>query len=114
MTCDPHKYGLSPKGCGIVMFGNPDIQKALYFGLTDWCGYLYGSSLFSGSRSVALTAATWAHLMKFGREGYKGVTEEIMATTRKLCKAINSVDGLRVVGNPQIGNLACVSTDKNF
>ena len=96
------------------MFGNPEMQKALYFGLTDWCGYLYATSLFSGSRSSALTSATWAYLMKFGREGYREVTEQIIGATRKLKDAINSIDGLKVVGNPQIGNLGCISTDKNF
>lgn len=114
LTCDPHKYGLSPKGCGVLMFGNPEMQKALYFGLTDWCGYLYATSLFSGSRSSALTSATWAYLMKFGREGYREVAEQIVGATRKLKDAINSIEGLKVVGNPQIGNLGCVSTDKNL
>lgn len=114
LTCDPHKYGLSPKGCSVLMFNNPDIQKALYFGLTDWCGYLYATALFSGSRSSALTSATWAHLMKFGREGYRGVAEEVIAGTKKLKDGINSIKGLEVVGNPQIGNLGCVSTDKKL
>lgn len=25
LTCDPHKYGLSPKGCSVLMFKNPQI-----------------------------------------------------------------------------------------
>jgi sphinganine-1-phosphate aldolase len=114
LTCDPHKYGLSPKGCSVLMFSDPAIQKSLYFGLTDWCGYLYATSLFSGSRSSALTSATWAHLMKFGKDGYRSVTEDILAGTKLLKDGINAIEGLKVVGNPQIGNIGCISTDKKL
>lgn len=58
--------------------------------------------------------ATWAHLMKFGKEGYRGLTEEIAAATKKLVKGINSVEGLKVVGSPQIGNVGCISIDKTL
>jgi sphinganine-1-phosphate aldolase len=91
LTCDPHKYGLSPKGCGVVMFGNPEMQKAVYFGVTDWCGYLYASALVSGSRSSASVAATWATMMKQGKDGYIVLTEQIVAATKKLKDAVNSV-----------------------
>lgn len=114
LTCDPHKYGLSPKGCSVLMFKDPAMQKALYFGLTNWCGYLYATSLFSGSRSSALYTATWAHLMKFGKDGYRSVAEDVIAATKKLRDGINNIKGLQVVGNPQVGNLGCISTDKTL
>lgn len=109
MTCDPHKYGLSPKGCSILMFGNKEIQKALYFGLTDWCGYLYATAHIAGSRSSAMVAATWALLMHFGQEGYLNITKQIFEATTKLKNGINKIKDLQVIGNPQIGNLACRS-----
>lgn len=114
MTCDPHKYGLSPKGCSVLMFGDKEIQKALYFGMTDWCGYLYATAHIAGSRSSAMLAAAWAHLMHFGKEGYEEITRNIFEATTKLKNSINGIKGLRVIGDPQIGNLACVSTDPNL
>ena len=114
MTCDPHKYGLCPKGCSILMFGDQNIQKALYFGLTDWCGYLYATAHFAGSRSSAMIAAAWANLMYQGRDGFKQVTKRIVEDTEKLKNGINKIKGLEVIGDPKIGNLSCRSVDPDL
>lgn len=114
MTCDPHKYGLSPKGCSVLMFGDKQMQKALYFGLTDWCGYLYATAHIAGSRSTAMIAAAWAHLMHFGKDGYLNITKQIFEATTKLKNGINAIKDLEVIGNPQIGNLACRSLNPDL
>lgn len=105
IVCDPHKYGMVPKGCSVLMFGNQDIQKALYYGLINWCGYIYGTTIFTGSRASAPIAAAWAVMMLNGRQGYLRNAKSINQATEKLAKAVNEIEGIETIGNPKIGNI---------
>ena len=113
MCCDPHKYGLSPKGCSVLLFSNIELQKALYFGKTDWCGYLYGTATFLGSKGASLIAASWAVMMYNGRQGYTNSTKGIIEGRENVANKINAIEELEVIGEPKLGNMAFRSLDKS-
>jgi len=69
ISCDPHKYGYGPKGCSILMFREKRLREYQFFVSTDWCGGIYATTCFAGSRSGAIVAGTWAAMMKIGRNG---------------------------------------------
>lgn len=110
ITADPHKYGLSPKGCSVLMFGREEIQKALYYGQTDWCGYFYGSNGFAGSKSSSMTAASWACMMYIGKAGYVEQAKKITDATISFAADMEKVDNITVVGTPKLGNV-CIHSD---
>lgn len=69
MSCDVHKYGMTPKGISVLLFPNDAIKKSLFFGVTDWVGGLYGTHTIQGSRPSSIIAAAWSVMAKVGYEG---------------------------------------------
>jgi hypothetical protein len=47
-------------------------------------------------------AAAWATILSLGHEGYLKMAKEAMETSRKLQDGINSIQGLRVISNPDL------------
>ena len=82
------------------------MQRALYWGITNWCGYLYASATFLGSKGVNSIAAGWATLMKVGEKGYLENAKYVLEATRLLAQEIAAIQGLYVVGKPRLGVLA--------
>jgi len=114
-SMDTHKYGLTPKGSGLVFFPNKEVSKALYYGCTDWVGGLYGTPMIVGSRSSAMVAGAWAVMMAMGREGYRNHAKKIFDATllyRKLLKG--SEKYIKVVGKPVLGNVTIISNNRKI
>ncbi|CAE8655813.1 unnamed protein product, partial [Polarella glacialis] len=44
ISCDPHKYGFSPKGASVVMFSNKELRHHMYCFLTEWTGGIYATA----------------------------------------------------------------------
>ncbi|MEM4398039.1 MAG: aspartate aminotransferase family protein, partial [Candidatus Woesearchaeota archaeon] len=97
-----HKYGYGPRGTSVILYKNSDIRKYQYFICTDWSGGLYGSPTFAGSRAGAAIAGAWAVINYLGVEGYTKKADIIMKTTRKFIDGINSIEGLEVLGKPDV------------
>lgn len=36
ITCDPHKYGLGPKGLSVLMFRFKEFRRFIMFANSDW------------------------------------------------------------------------------
>ncbi|MEZ5257126.1 MAG: hypothetical protein R2705_09625 [Ilumatobacteraceae bacterium] len=70
ISADTHKYGYAYKGTSVLVFADRALRNGQYFYRTDWTGGKYFSPGIDGSRSVGLLAATWASMVKLGREGY--------------------------------------------
>lgn len=81
MSCDSHKYGLTPKGISVLLFPNIEIKKALYFGITDWVGGIYGTHSIQGSRPSHTIAAAWSVMMYHGYEGYAALAKRVFEAT---------------------------------
>ena len=102
ISADIHKYGYSPKGASVIIYADHALRKHQFFVHTDWSGGLYGSPTFLGSRSGGHVAAAWATILNLGREGYLKMAKEAMVTSQKLQDGINSIEGLRVISNPDL------------
>jgi sphinganine-1-phosphate aldolase len=114
-TIDTHKYGLTPKGSGVIIFPNKEISKALYWGCTDWIGGIYGTTMIAGSRTSALIAAAWAVMVTMGEDGYAAHAKQIFDATDEYVELLGELkDYIRVVGNPKLGNVTFVSNNRRI
>lgn len=111
ISCDPHKYGFAPKGSSVVMFSNRHLRHYMYCFLTEWSGGIYATATMTGSRAGGPVAATWASMCKFGEKGYIETTKQIVGATKKIAAGIAEIEGLRVVGRPDVCVVAFTCTE---
>jgi sphinganine-1-phosphate aldolase len=106
ISADLHKYGYAPKGCSVVLYRNAYYRSFQYFAYSTWPGGLFCSPSICGTRPGPNIAAAWATLKIIGRSGYEDLTRKLMATAAEMMSGINSIDGLTVMGNPQMAAFA--------
>ena len=100
MSADTHKYGYAAKGTSVVLYRGRELRHHQYSIATEWPGGLYYSPALAGSRPGALVAAAWAAMLSMGEEGYLRATAAILETGAQVRTGIESIDGLRVLGDP--------------
>ena len=100
ISADTHKYGYAYKGTSVLVFADRALRNGQYFYRTDWTGGKYFSPGIDGSRSVGLLAATWASMVKLGREGYLDYARQIFETADRMKALVESHEELRIVGDP--------------
>lgn len=88
ISCDPHKYGMGPKGVSVLLFRNQKLRNYQFFANARWNGGIYATTTIAGSRPGNVIAATWAVMMKIGREGYLKNAKIILDACSGLKKAI--------------------------
>jgi glutamate/tyrosine decarboxylase-like PLP-dependent enzyme len=98
ISCDTHKYGYALKGTSTINFRNKELRRYMYFTQEDWPGGIYGSPTMQGSRSVGLSAATWAAMISMGEEGYLKAARLIMDASDKMREGIARIPELRIIG----------------
>mmetsp|Transcript_41704 Transcript_41704/g.116225 ORF Transcript_41704/g.116225 Transcript_41704/m.116225 type:complete len:552 (-) Transcript_41704:450-2105(-) len=113
ISCDPHKYGFAPKGSSVVMFSNRRLRHHMYCYLTDWTGGIYATPTMTGSRAGGPVAATWAAMCKFGEKGYIETTKQIVGATKRIAEGIKKIEGLRLVGRPDVCVVAFMGTESS-
>jgi glutamate/tyrosine decarboxylase-like PLP-dependent enzyme len=91
------------------MYRRKEYRRHQYFLKDDWPGGLYGSPTLAGSRPGGAVAASWAVLKYLGEDGYKRLAQTMLDTTRTLTTGINAIEGLRVVGEPDMTVFAFTS-----
>lgn len=111
ISADAHKYGYAPKGASVLLHRGRDRQSAQFFATTDWPGYPVVNPTVLGSRSAAPLAAAWAITQRLGPAGFARLTAQCRRATEALVRAIEGIEGLRVVGRPT-GPLLAVTTDE--
>eukprot|EP00050_Salpingoeca_kvevrii_P016888 m.59692 g.59692 ORF g.59692 m.59692 type:complete len:578 (-) comp7232_c0_seq1:178-1911(-) len=109
ISVDTHKYGLAPKGSSVILFSNKELRHGMYSMYADWPGGVYGTPTMAGSRPGALVAATWAAMVKHGREGYLNNAKAILAATRRIAEGIKKIPGLKLVCEPEVSVVAWTS-----
>jgi len=113
ISCDPHKYGYTPKGTSVVMYRTPELRHHQYFVAPDWTGGIYASPSIAGSRSGGLIAGAWATMMLFGRPGYLQVAKDIMHARDEILKALREMPDLQICGEPDASVIAFKSADES-
>jgi glutamate/tyrosine decarboxylase-like PLP-dependent enzyme len=106
MSCDLHKYGYAAKGASTVLYRTRELRRHQFVVYADWPGGLYGSPTAAGTRPGGPIAAAWAVMNYLGEEGYLRLARTTMDTARALIDGVGRIDGLRVLGRPDISVFA--------
>lgn len=102
ISCDAHKYGYAAKGASTVLYRNRELRRHQFFVYTEWTGGIYASPSLAGTRPGGSIAAAWAMLNRMGWEGYKDFARRCLATTHQLIAGIEAIDGLFIIGQPDM------------
>jgi len=110
ISCDPHKYGCTPKGSSVVLYRSPELRQYQYFSCTDWPGGVYASPSIAGSRPGNIIVGCWAAMVYIGREKYIEYTRKIVEKTLKMRQAVESYPELKIFGDP-LGSILAFRSD---
>jgi glutamate/tyrosine decarboxylase-like PLP-dependent enzyme len=102
MSADLHKYGFTAKGASVMLLADQALRKYLVFEFDNWPRGKYAAPTFTGTRPGGAIAAAWAVLRYLGVEGYMRIARQIMGARDRMMAGINAIDGLYVVGTPEL------------
>lgn len=114
ISADLHKYGYAAKGASVILYRDAELRKHQFYVYTDWNGGIYGSSTMLGTRPGGAIAAAWAAMNTIGMDGYMHLAKRTMDATVKLRKGIEEMDGIELVGDPDMSILAFGSDELNI
>ena len=114
ISCDPHKYGLTPKGTSIIMYRNHTLRHYQYFVEPEWVGGIYATHALSGSRPGNISVAAWATMMFMGREGYIQSTKDIIEAAYYIRDQVSQIPELKLMGTPLMSVVGFMSEVVNI
>lgn len=100
ISLDLHKYGYAAKGCSVLLHMNHAHRKYQFFVCSDWTGYSIVNPTMLSSKTGGPTAAAWAVLNYYGKEGYARLARETMETVNKIKLGIESIPELKIISDP--------------
>ncbi len=106
VSADLHKLGYAPKGASVIVYRSRELRRHQTFTFDGWLGGLYATPNLQGSRSGAPMAAAWAVMQHLGLDGYRALTATTLAAADRMRAAIDSIDGLQVLGPSRFHLLA--------
>ncbi len=102
ISADLHKYAYAPKNISTVLYRNKDLRFHQYFSnRRNTCYALVNSAVLS-TKSGGPYAGAWALMHYLGEAGYQRIVKKVQEATGKFVDAINAIDGLRVLGQPDM------------
>jgi sphinganine-1-phosphate aldolase len=111
ISVDLHKYGYAAKGASVILYKNREIRRHQIFVHTNWAGGIYASPTMAGTRPGGAIAAAWAIMNHLGEESYLAIADAVMKATTRLKDGIHALDGVKVLGDPEMSILA-IASDK--
>ncbi|DBB12500.1 TPA: hypothetical protein ACH3X3_005299 [Trebouxia sp. C0006] len=133
MSADPHKFDMAHKGTSVVLYQSTAIRSC---GSTSPARSLSESE--ASSRKVyttcqgeppscslwtikdgwsmlgGLIATAWSSSVHMGEQGFMHITHQLMQAAQHLAEAVKQIDGLEVVGKPDMCLVAIKSTSKKL
>jgi sphinganine-1-phosphate aldolase len=106
ISADLHKYGYTPKGASVILYGEEARRLDQVFLFDGWSGGFYASPAMLGTRSGGPIAGAWAVLQYVGASGYRELTRVTLDAARRIVGGTRAIDGLDVVGAPDMTLLA--------
>jgi sphinganine-1-phosphate aldolase len=106
ISADIHKYGFGAKGASAALFRHRSWRSHYAFEFDDWPIGSYGSVGLAGTRPAAPIAAAWAVMRYLGEEGYTRIMAEILEISARLQAGLRTIDGVELVGAPDLPILA--------
>jgi glutamate/tyrosine decarboxylase-like PLP-dependent enzyme len=111
ISMDLHKYAYCPKGASVVLHRNKALRRSQIYTCASWSGYTLANPTVQSSRTGGPLAAAWAVLHHLGRAGYLKLGRALLSTRDQVLDGIAAIDGLEVLGRPEMCLVAFVSTD---
>ncbi|OMJ74198.1 hypothetical protein SteCoe_26923 [Stentor coeruleus] len=112
ISCDPHKYGYTPKGISIIMYKTSELRRFQYFSCPEWTGGLYATPTIAGSRPGVISAGAWAVITSMGKNGYVECTKKILSASRFIIEN-TQLPELKIIGQPLLSIIAFTSETLN-
>ena len=109
ISVDLHKYAFAPKGVSVLLHRDPAVRACQYYACATWSGYTVVNPTMLGSKSIAAMGAAWAVIQYLGKEGYEARIADMAKAKDALVGAVDEIDGLRVLGRPDMGLVAVTS-----
>lgn len=103
ITVDPHKMGLAPIPAGGIIFRKAEYLQVM--AVDSPYLTVKTQSTIVGTRLGAASAATYAILKYFGKQGYAKMAKEMMDNTRYLKEGLEDI-GYELVREPELNLLA--------
>ncbi|MDC0015194.1 aspartate aminotransferase family protein [Flavobacteriales bacterium] len=113
ISMDLHKYGYTAKGCSVLMHKDKTYRKHQYYACSEWTGYTLVNPTILSTKTGGPIAAAWAVMNFLGKKGYCDISRKTMNTTHRFIEGINAIDGLQVVGNPEVSLFSFTTTKGN-
>ncbi len=110
ISMDFHKYAFAAKGASVVLYRNKELRKHQIYTCAEWTGYTVINPTIQSTKSAGPLAAAWAVLHFIGDDGYLEIARQVMDATRRIADAIDKMDDLRLLGQPEM-NLVAFTSD---
>ena len=114
ISMDLHKYAYAAKGASVVLYRDRKLRRHQMFACSDWPGYIVVNSTVQSTKSGGPLAAAWAVMNFIGDDGYLELSRGLKDAAEKLVKGIESINGLRILGKPEMTLLAVASDEINL
>lgn len=101
ISADLHKYGYSAKGASTLFFRDAAGFAGMGWSFDNWPRGQYFTHTLVGTRAGGAIAAAWAVMKYLGVDGYKRITQRVLATRRGMSEGA-ALLGLPTFGNPQL------------
>jgi glutamate/tyrosine decarboxylase-like PLP-dependent enzyme len=111
ISVDLHKYAYAPKGASVLLHRDASLRAPQYFAWADWPGYTMVNPTVASTRSGGPIAAAFATLRFIGEDGYLRLAGLTVEAVRGLAAAVSTVDGLRLMAEPESTVVAFTSDD---
>lgn len=111
ISVDLHKYAYTPKGASLVLYKSKEIRRYQIFSCPGWTGYTIVNPTIQSSKSGGPLAAAWAVLHHIGDDGYMKMAKGVLEATRTFIAGVEKIDGLRVMGKPDMCLVAVTSDE---
>lgn len=114
ISADLHKYGYAPKNASVVAYRDRELRKHAWFVCSATTEYAVINPTAQSTRTAGPIAAAWAVLRHFGEEGFAEIVAGTEAATAKMLAAIETIDGVEVLGDPEMAMFTLGSNDINI
>jgi len=114
ISVDLHKYAYTPKGASLILYRDKDLRKHQIFACSGWIGYTIVNNAVQSSKSGGPMAAAWAVLNYIGDEGYLEIARKKLGCVKKIVEGIQRIDGLRLLGQPDMSLISFTSDEVNI
>jgi len=114
ISADLHKYGYTPKNASVILYHNRELRKFAWFVCSSTTQYLVINATAQSSRTGGPVAAAWATLRFLGEEGFQKIVNQSQEAADKIIAGINGIQGLTVLGDPDMCMFTMASEEINI